>query len=64
MHQTRIRRAYYRIFRVANTPDLGSNGCHKYLNTQVEHYALFHQVLSVRSAVRSMSLNWRIKQSV
>jgi len=23
MHQTRIRRAYYRIFRVANTPDLG-----------------------------------------
>ena len=25
MHQTRIRRAYYRIFRVANTPDLGNN---------------------------------------
>ena len=24
MHQTRIRRAYYRIFRVANTPDLGT----------------------------------------
>ena len=25
MHQTRIRRAYYRIFRVANTPDLGKS---------------------------------------
>src|SRR6516164_9620441 len=27
MHQTRIRRAYYRIFRVANTPDLGYRVC-------------------------------------
>src|SRR6516162_718437 len=43
MHQTRIRRAYYRIFRVANTPDLG-------MTTPVPHYSLLYLKHAIRAS--------------